>query len=72
LAVKSNNALDVRMRAHAIRGLFLGCGGIRAAHVAQQLENAGQSIDLRQAPELFSALASEFDALTRALQRYHA
>jgi HPt (histidine-containing phosphotransfer) domain-containing protein len=71
-AVKSNNAADVRMRAHAIKGLFSGCGGVRAAHVAQQLENAGQSCDLRQASDLFSKLTIEFDALTHALQQYRA
>jgi HPt (histidine-containing phosphotransfer) domain-containing protein len=71
-AVKSNNAVDVRMRAHALKGLLLGCGGVRAAHVAQQLENAGQSFDLRQTSELFSKLAIELDALTHALQQYHA
>ena len=71
-AVKSNNAVDVRMRAHALKGLLSGCGGVRAAHAAQQLENAGHTFDLRQAPELFSKLAIEFDALTSALEQYRA
>jgi HPt (histidine-containing phosphotransfer) domain-containing protein len=71
-AVKANNAGDVRMRAHAVKGLFLGCGGMRAAHVAQQLENAGQSFDLGHASELFSKLTTEVDALTHALQQYRA
>src|SRR5690349_6093672 len=68
-AVKANNAVDVRMRAHSVKGLFLGCGGMRAAHLAQQLEKAGQSFDLAQASELFSKLTIEVDALTHALQQ---
>jgi HPt (histidine-containing phosphotransfer) domain-containing protein len=71
-AVKANSAVDVRMRAHAVKGLFLGCGGMRAAHVAQQLENAGQAFDLSQASELFSKLKIEVDALAHALQQYRA
>src|ERR1700709_1645547 len=53
-AVDAENAYDVRMRAHALKGLLLGCGGVRAAHVAQLLENAGQASDLRQAPTHFA------------------
>ena len=71
-AVKANNAVDVRMRAHAVKGLFLGCGGVRAAHIAQQLENAGHSFDLSQASELYSKLTIGFDALTHALRQYRA
>jgi len=69
-AVDSENAYDVRMRAHALKGLLLGCGGVRAAHVAQLLESDGQSADLRQAPSRFAALQDEFKQLTRALEHY--
>jgi HPt (histidine-containing phosphotransfer) domain-containing protein len=71
-AVESENAFDVRMRAHALKGLLLGCGGVRAAHIAQVLENAGQSSDLRQAPSRFATLQDEFKLLTRALEQYRA
>jgi HPt (histidine-containing phosphotransfer) domain-containing protein len=71
-AVEAENATDVRMRAHALKGLLAGCGGVRAAHVAQVLENAGQSFDLRQAPTQFATLRDEFEKLTRALQQYRA
>jgi HPt (histidine-containing phosphotransfer) domain-containing protein len=71
-AVEANNAHDVRMRAHALRGLLLGCGGVRAAHIAQVLENAGQSSDLQQAPSQFVILQDEFEQLKRALQQYRA
>jgi HPt (histidine-containing phosphotransfer) domain-containing protein len=69
-AVDSNNAYDVRMRAHALKGLLLGCGGVRAARVAQSLENAGQSEDLKSAAPLFATLSTEFDQLTQALHQY--
>ena len=71
-AVVARNAQDVRMRAHALKGLLLGCGGIRAAHISQLLENAGQSCDLRQAPAHFAKLQDEFQQLTCALQHYRA
>src|SRR5215212_10280298 len=60
-AVDAENAADVRMRAHALKGLLLGCGGVRAAHVAQVLENAGHASDLRQAPLQFATLQKEFE-----------
>src|SRR3954451_10404382 len=69
-AVEAGNAQDVRMRAHALKGLLLGCGGVRAAHVAQMLENDGQSSDLRQASCHFATLQDEFQQLTRALEQY--
>jgi len=69
-AVDAENAIEVRMRAHALKGLLLGCGGVRAAHVAQLLENAGQSSDLRQASCQFATLQDEFQQLTRALEQY--
>ena len=71
-AVDAEHAHDVRMRAHALKGLLLGCGGVRAAHIAQVLENAGQSSDLHQAPSQFATLQNEFEQLTRALQQYRA
>jgi two-component system, sensor histidine kinase and response regulator len=71
-AVGAENAHDVRMRAHALKGLLLGCGGVRAAHVAQLLEDAGQSSDLDKADAHFATLQDEFGQLTRALQQYRA
>jgi len=69
-AVDSDNAHDLRMSAHALKGLLLACGGVRAAHVAQVLENAGQAGDLRQAAAQFATLQSELATLMRALQQY--
>src|SRR5215207_9425993 len=69
-AVDAENAHDIRMCAHALKGLLLGCGGVRAGHAAQLLENAGQLCDLRQTASLFDTLQNEFDQLRRALQKY--
>src|SRR5215212_7242855 len=69
-AVDAENAHDVRMRAHALKGLLLGCGGVRAAHIAQLLENAGHSSDLSQAGCHFATLQDEFQQLTHALEQY--
>jgi HPt (histidine-containing phosphotransfer) domain-containing protein len=71
-AIDAQNAYDVRMNSHALKGLLLGCGGIRAALIAQLLENAGQSADLSQAPLHFATLRNEFELLMRALQQYRA
>src|SRR5258708_2645723 len=71
-AIDAEDAHDVRMRAHALKGLLLGCGGVRAAHIAQVLENAGQAANLRQAPAQFATLQDEFQQLTRALQQFRA
>ncbi len=71
-AVQANNAADVRVHAHAIKGLLAGCGGVRAARVGQALENAGQACDLSRAASLFESLTHEFDQLSRALRQYRA
>jgi HPt (histidine-containing phosphotransfer) domain-containing protein len=71
-AIDAENAHDVRMRAHSLKGLLLGCGGVRAAHVAQVLENAGESSDLRNAGTHFETLQREFEQLASALQQYRA
>ena len=68
-AVESQDAHEVRMRAHALKGLLLGCGGVRAAHIAQVLENDGESADLRQAPSHLATLKDEFDQLVQAIQQ---
>jgi HPt (histidine-containing phosphotransfer) domain-containing protein len=69
-AVRAGEARDVRSRAHALKGLVSGCGGVRAARVAQQLENAGQNEDLNAAPTLLETLSNEVDSLIAALKAY--
>jgi HPt (histidine-containing phosphotransfer) domain-containing protein len=66
-AVAERDATAVRSKAHALKGLVAGCGGVRAASLAQSLEDAGHSSDLRQTDSLLSMLESELDRLTQAL-----
>ncbi len=40
-AVQSREATAVRMKAHTLKGLVAGCGGVRAVSAAQLLETAG-------------------------------
>ncbi len=66
-AVHARDADAVRMQAHALKGLVAGCGGVRAARVAQLLENAGQSGELNRADKLVKSLDDELNLLTEAL-----
>jgi HPt (histidine-containing phosphotransfer) domain-containing protein len=69
-AVEANNAGAVRSHAHALKGLLAGCGGVRAASVAQVLEDAGNSGQLTDSSEMLHALEAEFVSLSRALENY--
>jgi HPt (histidine-containing phosphotransfer) domain-containing protein len=71
-AVASKNAKAVRSHAHALKGLLLGCGGVRAGRVAQSLENAGHVGELGDAAALFESLEQEFEQLKHALNQYRA
>jgi HPt (histidine-containing phosphotransfer) domain-containing protein len=66
-AVASRNAPGVRMKAHAIKGLVAGCGGVRAAAAAQRVEN---ETDLTQVPKLVESLGEELELLSQALRAY--
>jgi HPt (histidine-containing phosphotransfer) domain-containing protein len=69
-AVTRNDAPAVRMKAHALKGLVAGCGGVRAMTVAQALEDAGHTGNLRQASRLLPALQAELNLLTQALANH--
>ena len=71
-AVASKDASNVRMTAHALKGLVAGCGGVRVEQIAQALENAGQSGDLSRADSLVESLDTELELLTGALRSYRA
>jgi HPt (histidine-containing phosphotransfer) domain-containing protein len=71
-AVAAKDSKAVRSHAHALKGLLLGCGGVRAGRVAQSLENAGQASELRDAESLFETLEQEFEQLRHALNQYRA
>jgi HPt (histidine-containing phosphotransfer) domain-containing protein len=65
-AARSGNAAAVRMKAHALKGLVVGCGGVRTANVAQKVETAGEEGDLSRIPELVEALGEELKLLKQA------
>jgi HPt (histidine-containing phosphotransfer) domain-containing protein len=69
-AVATADAASVRGTAHALKGLVAGCGGVRATHVAQAIENAGQQGDIVHAALLIERLDSELQLLTRELRAY--
>lgn len=68
-AVDSHDALALRMKAHAIKGLVAGCGGVRTAQAAQSLEDAGATNDLSRVRELTDALKRELSELQTALSQ---
>jgi HPt (histidine-containing phosphotransfer) domain-containing protein len=69
-AVANEDAASVRGTAHALKGLVAGCGGVRATHIAQTIENAGQQGDIPQAASLIEKLDAELQLLTRELRAY--
>jgi HPt (histidine-containing phosphotransfer) domain-containing protein len=65
-AANAGDAATVRIKAHALKGLVAGCGGVRAAHAAQKVETAGEERDLARISELVEALGEELKLLTQA------
>jgi HPt (histidine-containing phosphotransfer) domain-containing protein len=71
-AVVNQDVVAVEQKAHALKGLLANCGGVRAAEVAQRLEDAGHHRDLERAPELINALKTELAVLADAIHAYQA
>jgi HPt (histidine-containing phosphotransfer) domain-containing protein len=69
-AARNGDAARVRMKAHAIKGLIAGCGGVRAANAAQKVETAGEEGDLSRISELVGSLGEELELLKRAHLAY--
>jgi HPt (histidine-containing phosphotransfer) domain-containing protein len=67
-AVECEDAVQVRKKAHALKGLIASCGGTRAAHAAQRVEYAGETSDLESLEPLFTTLRDEFERLKIALE----
>jgi hypothetical protein len=60
------------MKAHALKGLVAGCGGVRAANAAQKVETAVEQGELSGIIPLIELLREELELLTRALRDYTA
>ena len=69
-AVHQRNAANIRMSAHALKGLVAGCGGVRAASAAQKVETAAHENDLSNIEALFGSLGEELEQLRQALQAH--
>lgn len=69
-AIADGDAKEVRMKAHALKGLVAGCGGVRATIVAQAIEDAGHVGNLRRTSSLLASLNTELDLLTQALAEH--
>jgi HPt (histidine-containing phosphotransfer) domain-containing protein len=69
-AVAAADATEIRMTAHALKGLVAGCGGVRAAAAAKRLEIAAESRNLRDIPALAAALTTEIETVRCEAQGY--
>ncbi len=69
-SVSAGNAQAIQMKAHAIKGLILGCGGSRAAKAAQKLEDAGSDGNLGQIIEQFADFQTDLQRFLDALRAY--
>jgi HPt (histidine-containing phosphotransfer) domain-containing protein len=74
--LRSSVALEdcaaIRAKAHALKGLAAGCGGIRAAQAAQRVETAGADGDLENIESQMESVESEFEQLRRAIAAHGA
>jgi HPt (histidine-containing phosphotransfer) domain-containing protein len=69
-AFAAGDANEVRMAAHALKGLVAGCGGMRAAEAARRVEHAAASGDLPEAAMTVQTLLTELDLVRREAQGY--
>jgi HPt (histidine-containing phosphotransfer) domain-containing protein len=69
-AIAVGDFSQVKMSAHALKGLVAGCGGVRAAETAKQVELAADAGDCKLAAERAAALASEVDHVRQEAEGY--
>ncbi|MFO0788252.1 MAG: Hpt domain-containing protein [Pirellulales bacterium] len=67
-AVERRDAASIRAKAHALKGLVLGCGGERAGQAAQQIEDAGHHAKLEHVDAQFIELEQELQQLLAAIR----
>ncbi|MDD5063339.1 MAG: Hpt domain-containing protein [Phycisphaerae bacterium] len=68
-AVDTSNAKDVKLHAHAIKGVGRNLGDIRLSEAAWPLETAAAKGDLSQAQELLKKVADEFEKFEKFVSR---
>jgi HPt (histidine-containing phosphotransfer) domain-containing protein len=69
-AVLARDPLAVQMKAHALKGLVAGCGGVRTALSAQKLEDAGKNRQLDDTAQHWAELEMELRQFIEAIQPY--
>jgi HPt (histidine-containing phosphotransfer) domain-containing protein len=69
-AVLADDASVIQMKAHALKGLVVGCGGVRVAQAAQKLEDAGRNQRLDHAAEQLADLQSELKVFMETIRTY--
>ena len=69
-AVLADDSEKVECKAHALKGLLINCGGVRAGHPAQLLEAAGRAGNLSNAANLLDSLESELTLLMEMIRSY--
>jgi len=70
VAVLARDPFAIQMKAHALKGLVAGCGGVRAAQSAQKLEDAGKDQRLDDTTQQLAELELELRQFIEAIQPY--
>jgi HPt (histidine-containing phosphotransfer) domain-containing protein len=69
-AIETQDAPAVKKAAHALKGLVLGCGGVRAGHAVQRVEDAAAAGEIDALVPLVADLTTEIDELVAATLPY--
>jgi len=69
-SVAASDSHAIQMKAHSLKGLVLGCGGIRAAKAAQKIEDAGRDGKLDHSAEQLADFKIELQRFLDALRAY--
>jgi HPt (histidine-containing phosphotransfer) domain-containing protein len=69
-AVAASDANEIKMAAHALKGLVAGCGGVRAAEAARRVEHAGAANDLTHIDGLVQNLKDELELVSQQARGY--
>lgn len=68
-AVNTSNAKDVKLHAHAVKGVGRNLGAARLMEAAWPLEDAAAKGDLSQAQELLKKVTDEFEKFEKFVSR---
>jgi HPt (histidine-containing phosphotransfer) domain-containing protein len=69
-AVVAKDPIAIQMKAHALKGLVAGCGGVRTAQSAQKLEDAGKDGRLDDTAQQLAELEIELRQFIEAIRPY--